>query len=126
MRRQRVVPCGVSRSAVSSGGSQSSDSVTEANARILTEEQGIQDIAQAMTEHADKPEVLELACAALWSLSVEDENVDLIFDLGCVGMMVKALAAHKEVLAVNHTKILTCIGCQINKTRLHCTCKLGR
>ena len=46
----------------------------EENAAIVTEEQGTQDIITAMRTHPDNCALLEAACAALWTLSVEGEN----------------------------------------------------
>ena len=46
-------------------------SLLEANARIVTEERGLQDICQAMDTHQDICDVMEAACSAIWSLSME-------------------------------------------------------
>ena len=46
----------------------------EANARIVTEERGLQDICQAMDTHMDKPQLMEAACSAIWSLSMEGKS----------------------------------------------------
>ena len=44
---------------------------TEENTAIITEEQGTTDIVNAMREHDSNAALLEAACAALWTLSVE-------------------------------------------------------
>ena len=43
----------------------------EANAKIVTEEKGLQDIFSAMENHSQNSELIENACAALWSLAME-------------------------------------------------------
>ena len=37
----------------------------------MTEEKGLQDICRAMDSHSGVAELIELGCAALWSLSME-------------------------------------------------------
>jgi len=43
----------------------------EANAKIVTEERGLQDICRAMDAHEDVADLIEAACSAVWSLSME-------------------------------------------------------
>ena len=43
----------------------------ETNCKIVTEERGLQDICQAMDRHSQDVELVEAACSALWSLSME-------------------------------------------------------
>ena len=45
----------------------------ETNAKIVTEEKGLQDIFSAMENHSQNAELIENACAALWSLSMEGQ-----------------------------------------------------
>lgn len=45
--------------------------LTESNARIVTEERGLKDICQAMASHKDAADLIEAACSAIWSLSME-------------------------------------------------------
>ena len=47
------------------------DVAAEENAAIVGEEQGTQDIVTAMQTHSSNAALLESACAALWTLSVE-------------------------------------------------------
>ena len=43
----------------------------EANAKIVSEEHGLQDICRAMDTHSNISDLIEAACSALWSLSME-------------------------------------------------------
>ena len=56
----------------------------EENAKIVTEEQGIQDIVNAMNAHGTNAALLEAACAALWTLSVEGMNQQYMGHMGIV------------------------------------------
>ena len=47
---------------------------TEENGKIVTEEQGIHDIARAMKLHSNSSSLMEAACAALWSLCSAGEE----------------------------------------------------
>lgn len=42
---------------------------------IVTEEKGLQDIFSAMENHSLNSELIENACAALWSLSMEGQSL---------------------------------------------------
>ena len=58
---------------------------TENNAKIVTEERGLQDVVKVMETHSDVSDVIEAACSALWSLSMEGKfncsvHVTLIFE----------------------------------------------
>jgi len=48
-------------------------SFTEANAKIVTEEKGLQDVVNAMATHPKIPELVETAAAAMLSLSMEGQ-----------------------------------------------------
>ena len=43
----------------------------EANCKIVSEERGLEDICLAMGRHNTDVELVEAACSALWSLSME-------------------------------------------------------
>ena len=43
----------------------------EANCKIVSEERGLEDICIAMGRHNTDVELVEAACSALWSLSME-------------------------------------------------------
>lgn len=43
----------------------------ENNCKIVTEERGLQDICAAMQYHDSNVDLIESACSALWSLSME-------------------------------------------------------
>ena len=43
----------------------------EANCKIVSEERGLEDIVLAMGRHNTDVELVESACSALWSLSME-------------------------------------------------------
>ena len=43
----------------------------EDNCKIVTEERGLQDICIAMQKHDSNIDLIESACSALWSLSME-------------------------------------------------------
>lgn len=51
---------------------------TENNAKIVTEEKGLEDVYRALENHPDSAEVIESACSALWSLSMEGINLLVI------------------------------------------------
>ena len=43
----------------------------EENSKIVSAERGLLDIISAMNRYSDQPTLIEAACAALWSLSME-------------------------------------------------------
>ena len=43
----------------------------EENSKIVSAERGLLDIISAMKRYSDQPTLVEAACAALWSLSME-------------------------------------------------------
>lgn len=47
----------------------------EANCKIVSEERGLEDICLAMGRHNTDVELVEAACSALWSLSMEGNCV---------------------------------------------------
>ena len=44
---------------------------TEKNTQIITEERGLQDILLALENHGQCKDLVDAACSALWSLSME-------------------------------------------------------
>ena len=44
---------------------------TEQNCKIISEEQGLKDVNEAMLTHSENAVVIEAACSAIWSLSME-------------------------------------------------------
>lgn len=50
----------------------------EANCKIVSEERGLEDIVLAMGRHNTDVELVESACSALWSLSMEGKTKMLI------------------------------------------------
>ena len=48
----------------------------ESNCKIVTEERGLQDICAAMQCHESCVDLIETACSALWSLSMEGKNYE--------------------------------------------------
>jgi hypothetical protein len=46
----------------------------ENNCKIVTEERGLQDICTAMQSHDSNVDLIESACSALWSLSMEGDS----------------------------------------------------
>ena len=44
---------------------------TESNMLIITKERGVQDICNALEQHNQCSDLVDAACSALWSLSME-------------------------------------------------------
>ena len=51
----------------------------ESNCKIVTEERGLQDICAAMMSHEACADLIESACSALWSLSMEGEIDSILY-----------------------------------------------
>ena len=45
--------------------------MNEGNSKIVTEERGLQDVINVFEKHGEVSDVIEAACSALWSLSME-------------------------------------------------------
>ncbi|KAL3870906.1 hypothetical protein ACJMK2_038937 [Sinanodonta woodiana] len=59
-------------------------------------EKGVIDVCNVLKVHMQSPEVVEAACAALLALSLYDENLQLIGDLDCVGLLIEAIKNHSK------------------------------
>lgn len=81
-------------------------SAAERNAVVATREKAMMTICDAIVKHKDCAEVLENAIAALLSLSVEDDNVDLAEDLEVVYLLLSSMKNH-----LGHAKLVknTCM-----------------
>ena len=55
--------------------------LTEKNTQIITEERGIKDILLALENHGQCKDLVDAACSALWSLSMEGMEIRLTFRL---------------------------------------------
>ena len=50
----------------------------------------------------DNAELIESACQALWSLSMEDENIEIMSGNNTISMIVEAINRHKDSPKVNY------------------------
>ena len=50
----------------------------ENNCKIVAEERGLQDICLAMQSHDSSADLIESACSALWSLSMEGKVINTL------------------------------------------------
>ena len=56
--------------------------------------------------YQDIEELVENACSALWSLSMEDENIEIMRDENVISMLVAAIKQHINAPKVDFTRWL--------------------
>jgi len=72
--------------------------VNENNARLVTDEKGISDVMAALKDHGvaedANVDLVESACAALLSLSMEEENVEAMRQFNAMALLIRAISCH--------------------------------